>query len=226
MWMTFTRQRTGQGWHKTSIYEYKLWRWAVIINNLCLHRAVEIPLLLFVLGLNAICTLMQLNCLPLMRRMVVNKMTGINWNLLRDEFMCDKLEALAGKSFWNQKLWKIKKIAQIKYCLLSNTHVHLFGYHSKRKLFSCSARYDRLRLIIVLDLANLIWRQACKVTKLTVRSILIAGRWGCKQSLFGNAKPWYNQIISCCLLTGLFLKRLIWSDNNVLLGWQPKIWQR
>ena len=60
-----------------------------MINNYVLHSAVLNPLLLFVLGLNAICTfvlyhcLMQLICLPDMRvcgplmwRLAVNKMTG------------------------------------------------------------------------------------------------------------------------------------------------------
>ena len=58
-WMTYSRPRTRQGpvgWYKTTIYEYKLWRWAAIINNFFLHSAVQNPLLLFVLGLNAIPT--------------------------------------------------------------------------------------------------------------------------------------------------------------------------
>ena len=36
IWMTCTTQSTGQyqvGWHRTTIYEYKLRRWAAVINT-------------------------------------------------------------------------------------------------------------------------------------------------------------------------------------------------
>ena len=58
-WMTYARQRTGQGpvgWHNTTIYVYELWRWAAIISNFFLYSTVQYHLLLFVWGLNTICT--------------------------------------------------------------------------------------------------------------------------------------------------------------------------
>ena len=123
MWVTYTTQRTGKdpvGWHQTSIYEYKSWRWAAILDNFFFNSAVQKPLLLFVLGLNAICTFvlyychMQLICLPdlwffgpLIRRSTVEKMTG-NLKFTERQLYVWQARGIVGKSCWHKILWRIK----------------------------------------------------------------------------------------------------------------------